>query len=833
LTPANSIPPIPDHTVLRIIGSGSYGEIWLARGLTGAFRAVKLVYRSTFESERSFAREFEGMSSFEPVSRDHEGFVDILHVGRTETFFYYIMELADDDATGRPLPAAATQAEIAAYTPRTLKSVIDRRKRLAVDECLRLGASLAEALGDLHSHRLTHRDIKPANIIFVDGRPKLADIGLVASLGQRSFVGTEGYVPPEGPGSPAADVYSLGKVLYEVAMGKDRLDFPALSTRLDEHPEKARLLALNPVLLRACATNPAGRYRSAGELARDLAALEDGRKPRRRRTAWMLPLLMLPLLCGAAASFWFLRGSPHRDAIYDLRIETDPPGALVLLGDRMEKSPALFDSIQPENFPMRIMLAGYDPITTTVNPASPPPIFHLARSMGVINISVEPPGPADYRLEQDGKVIRHGTLPASLTDVLTGTYTVLAQRGSRYVRQQVEIDREQPATVTLAFASGRVAVRSDPPGADVLIGGEVRGKAPLTLDLPVGDQEIEARYGNWPVSREAVTIQRGENQPVDFDFRNGSVKITSAPGGATVVQNGVELGRTPLPIDEVQPGPVQYELRLAGYKPALVTGTVSPGTQAFLAARLEMKRSPQPGQPWQNSLGMKFIPLGAIYFSVWDARVSDYQAFCDATGRAFRKPDFDQGPAHPVVLVSWIDAQDFCKWLTQKEVQEGTLEEGQSYRLPTDAEWSAADCLPAEGGATPEERDGKMRGIYPWGNAWPPPQGSGNFADKSAGRRGQKIIEGYNDGWVATSPAGAFPPNRLGLFDMSGNVWQWVQDGYRGEAATTRDWGVLRGGSWGTSSRSELESCYRNVVDRSDRDVIYGFRCVLVTGDRP
>ena len=52
------------------------------------------------------------MSSFEPVSRDHKGFVDILHVGRTETFFYYIMELADDDATGRPSSLYASAAEI-------------------------------------------------------------------------------------------------------------------------------------------------------------------------------------------------------------------------------------------------------------------------------------------------------------------------------------------------------------------------------------------------------------------------------------------------------------------------------------------------------------------------------------------------------------------------------------------------------------------------------------------------------------------------------------------------------------------------------------------------
>ena len=816
--------------MLRIIGRGSYGEIWLARGLTGAFRAIKVVYRSNFENERSFAREFEGMSSFEPVSRDHDGFVDILHVGRSETFFYYIMELADDDATGRPLSPTAPAADIEAYTPRTLKAELDRRKHLPVAECLRLGWSLAEALDDLHSHRLTHRDIKPANIIFVDGRPKLADIGLVASVGQRSFVGTEGYVPPEGPGSPAADVYSLGKVLYEIAMGKDRLDFPELATALDHHPEKPRLLALNQVLLRACASDPAGRYRSAKNLAADLAALERGRSPARRAPRWGV-LVPVALACAGAVAFWWVRLGPRAEAISDLRIETDPAGAMVLLGDRMQKSPAVFDSVEAGKYPLRIMLAGYNPVEMRIDTVSPPPLFHLARSTGALAIAVEPPGPADYELLDAGKSIRRGPLPAMLADLPTGPYEVAAHRAGRTVRQTVDVERERGASVTLAFATGRVAIGSDPPGAAVLVDGVSEGKAPVTLDLPAGPHDVLARFRNWPESRRTVEVERGANPPVEFAFRNGSVKITSAPGGATVVRNGTELGRTPLLIDEVEPGAVQYELRLAGYKPALVTGTVAPLGQEFLAARLEMKRSPEPGKPWENSLGMKFIPLGPVYIAVWDTRVSDYDAFCAATGHPCKKPDFQQGPAHPAVLVSWHDAEAFCDWLTRKEVQEGTLEEGQSYRLPTDTEWSAAAGLPPERGATPEERDGKLRGVYPWGTAWPPPAGSGNFADRSLGRRGgDKIIEGYNDGWPATSPVGTFSANRLGLYDMSGNVWQWVQDGYRGAAGDTRDWGVLRGGSWGTSSRSELESCYRNVVDRNDRDVIYGFRCALVAG---
>ncbi|HXM73796.1 MAG TPA: protein kinase, partial [Chthoniobacterales bacterium] len=169
-------PIIPDHEVLRVIGRGAYGEIWLARTLTGGLRAVKVVYRTTFESERAFQREFQGMSAFEPISRAHAGFVDILHVGRTSEYLYYIMELADDHMAGRKI-------DIVHYEPRTVKADLARHKRLSAFESIQLGLSLTEALEALHAHGLTHRDIKPSNIIFIEDVPKLADIGLVAATG--------------------------------------------------------------------------------------------------------------------------------------------------------------------------------------------------------------------------------------------------------------------------------------------------------------------------------------------------------------------------------------------------------------------------------------------------------------------------------------------------------------------------------------------------------------------------------------------------------------------------------------------------------------------------
>jgi formylglycine-generating enzyme required for sulfatase activity len=236
-------------------------------------------------------------------------------------------------------------------------------------------------------------------------------------------------------------------------------------------------------------------------------------------------------------------------------------------------------------------------------------------------------------------------------------------------------------------------------------------------------------------------------------------------------------------------------------------------------------------KPWKNTLGMQFVrvPGTQVMFSVYETRVREFDPFREETKLDWIGAPVDQTPDHPIANVTWDDANAFCAWLTKRERMEHAIAPSQRYRLPTDAEWSLAAGLIDESETIPAEKNNGTDLRYVWGNAWPPPSGSGNFcgeeaeADHTAPRT---YIEGYRDAFPRLAPVGQFNPNAHGLYDLAGNLLEfcddWFDEKHRGR--------VARGGSWLSGDARTLSATHRaEIPPRAGLDVT-GFRCVLETG---
>ncbi|WP_193213951.1 SUMF1/EgtB/PvdO family nonheme iron enzyme [Luteolibacter marinus] len=848
-------PVIPDHEVLRKVGGGAYGEVWLARGVTGALRAVKVLWREDFDDERSFEREFEGILKFEPISRDHPGMVNILHVGRSvdgNAFYYYVMELGDDVLTGREINPVE-------YEARTLRSDLKRTpgQRLDTDFCIDVGVRLAEALRHLHDNGLAHRDVKPANVIFVGGKAKLADIGLVATRGQRTFVGTEGFVPPEGPGSAQADVYSLGKVLYEIATGKDRMDFPELPDDLPPKPERKRWLALNQIICDACEPQLSRRNIStASDLADALRRLQDGRRRRRRPIRAFLATILTGtvLLAGAWEVF---KGSPWGrfeeappvgpligpaipvDAL--IKVNSRPEGADVLdaEGNRIGTTPTDLIPVKVgERLNFRIVKDGYEPADLYAEvPASAADEPLLLEAEMKIYAPPQPNEPWSDQLRQQYRPIGDGHESVrSVGEAEWEQYRSAKERPAD-VAEFVEVE-ESGEKRKLALTS-----EGEAQAFCWWLATSGMEKGYLTEDheaLPLMDVAFANPGMSERARKEGLRPFRCFVRPIPF----GRIVLTTEPSGAEVFVKVPDatinsaVGRTngPLTIEGMRPGESELLVLLEGYKPLTRKVTVKPSETLELLLKLELNHSVVMDRPWENGLGMKFVPIDQdLMASVWETRVKDHETYLRANDIAPTPiTDMTQGPDHPAVFVSRDDAEAFCKWLTGVERQQERLTRIHEYRLPTDYEWSLMAGIKEPKGISPGKRDTQKKEIFLWGSAWPPGLDGvkvGNLADASAARLpgfpSTRIIEGYDDGFETTAPVGSFRPNELGLFDICGNVHEWVAENYTPKSTS----GVLRGGGWNTYQPQNLYVGFRNNKPPDFRDRYYGFRVVLAKVD--
>jgi serine/threonine protein kinase len=299
-------PEVPDFDLIRPIGEGAFGTVWLASNqTTGRLRAVKVIPLRSTTAGSPARREIVSLKHLEAhIDDQHTNLLTIYHVGRTAEHLFYVMDLADD-VSGPPASADAS------YCPATMERRLEGGP-LPADECLALARQLLAGLAVLHEAGMVHRDVKPANCLFVGGQLKLADFGLLTEDGPLvSSLGTRRYMPPDGRMDAKADVYAAGLVIYQMLTGLPTESFPSLGARAREIAANPMLQKLNHVILRAAQRDPAKRFQDAGAMLGELEASASRRGLSRQRVLVSSASLAL---VGAVVAAVLWHTAPWREA---------------------------------------------------------------------------------------------------------------------------------------------------------------------------------------------------------------------------------------------------------------------------------------------------------------------------------------------------------------------------------------------------------------------------------------------------------------------------------------------------------------------------------------
>ena len=465
-----------------------------------------------------------------------------------------------------------------------------------------------------------------------------------------------------------------------------------------------------------------------------------------------------------------------------------------------------------------------------------------------------------------------GETPGTM-EIMAGTRSIVIRKpGYRTEQRTLNVVAGQQATlplIELEEAGGLISLTSVPSGSAVTLDGIFAGNTPVDLEVAKGrSHELRLSRSGYKTATRTVAVPDGKavNVEVQLVPRLGTIRLRAQPEDAELFVNGRSYGGATQDI-ELLAVPQRLEIRKPGHESWVRQVTPKPGlAQSFDVRLLTPEQAKIAAMPktLNTSLGqtMQLIQPGEyvmgaprreqgrrpnevsrpvkltrwFYMSREEVSNKEFRAFKPmhtSGAQKYRELSFDSSPA---VMMTWNDAAAYCNWLSQREGLTPAYERdgkswvlaepvGEGYRLATEAEWAWVARFDA----------GQGERKYPWGRGMPPPDNSGNYADLAAEDVASSTINGYNDGFPVTSPGGAFPANPNGIYDLGGNVAEWVNDRYsvaRSSAETLIDptgpaegqYHVIRGSSWRHSSISELRLAYRDFGDQGRLDV--GFRLV-------
>jgi len=394
---------------------------------------------------------------------------------------------------------------------------------------------------------------------------------------------------------------------------------------------------------------------------------------------------------------------------------------------------------------------------------------------GSLSVNSNPPG-AQVTIGDFRKVT-----PANFADIIPGTCSILIQmEGYEDYKQTVTVTADTPmdlGTINLVQQTGNLALTS--PQSDVtykLIGpngyshdGQIPDKI---QDLPIGDYLVTAAQRDWQLPAVPVSIRDHDNVQKDIKFPYGNLIISSTPSGATVRSENTVLGQTPLTLSQVRPKDFHLSVDLPPYTLQRIEVTVPNFGNVSKQVTLHQDKDfiAACGMP------MVWISDGGFWAGKYLVRQADLETVGASDPSTFRRPN------RPVETISWEAAMAFCDQLNSYEKKAGKLPAGYHYTLPKESQWEAFS------------------------------------ADANIDLAATSRITTLS----ATQDVGFSEPNKYGVYDSIGNVWEWCLD------IDSAGYHSLRGGCWLSSTADFANAETRQTASPKYTDRFTGFRVVLV-----
>jgi formylglycine-generating enzyme required for sulfatase activity len=465
-----------------------------------------------------------------------------------------------------------------------------------------------------------------------------------------------------------------------------------------------------------------------------------------------------------------------------------------------------------------------------------------------------------------------GQTPLSAEVLETGSQLTLKAPGYKTLQQQVRVKAGSKAThplIEMIVADGTLTINSVPQGASITIDKQFKGTSPMDVAVtPFAKHNIELFLEGYLNTKQSVSVKPEQQRQISVNLTPniGRVRLNITPADAAILVDGKRLGTGSQTLS-LNAKPQSISVEKSGYETQSMTVTPRPGHQQALTIQLlTLQQAYWASRPAtiKTSVGGKlklFQPdeqfmLGAprrqpgrraneaeravrlerpFYLATNETTNGQFKRWKDRHSSTAVKGQTLDMTDQPVAKVSWEDAALFCNWLSRKDglpefytVEEGRINgtnwDAHGYRLPTEAEWAWAAKVNSQ----------SVSQVFPWANElYPPMQVSGNYADQSASGFLSFTLADYNDQYPVSAVVGSFSPNGKGLYDMSGNVAEWVNDYFdirpnrsesevdpRGPEQGSKH--VIRGASWALASRTELRLSYRD--SGTDGRIDLGFR---------